>query len=107
MRKFLRCLFVCLLVISVLSAEGVTPANGQTSSGTAGSTTSSSASGPGSGSSSGGSASIEPQLMAYAALQELGGVICTDVTTANTDKRGVLILDVPVGTQLTNFYAYT
>jgi len=45
--------------------------------------------------------------MAYAALQELGGTICTDVTAANTDKRGILILDVPLGTQLTNFYAYT
>jgi hypothetical protein len=107
MSRFSRRLPVYVLAISFLSATGATFANGQTPSAATGSTASSSASGPGAGSGSGGSASIEPQLMAYAALQELGGNICTDVTTANTENRGVLILDVPLGTQLTNFYAYT
>jgi hypothetical protein len=44
--------------------------------------------------------------MAYAALQQLGTAVCADVTKANTSQKGVLILDVPLGTQLTNYYAF-
>lgn len=49
--------------------------------------------------------------MAYAALQELGLKSCTNIIAARSKAganagQGVLILDVPLGTQLTNFYAY-
>ena len=102
MRRSLRFIFVCLLPAVFFSLINTGAAVGQVSPGATGSTTSSSASGPGSGAGSGGSASIEPQLMAYAALQELGASICGSISTP---AKNILILDEPLGTQLSNYYS--
>jgi hypothetical protein len=101
---------LCLLALSFLFPIAIRTAHGQASGGATSAASSSSASGPGASAGSGGSASIEPQLMAYAALQELGARTCTNVISAKNGAsanagQGVLILDVPLGTQLTNFYA--